>query len=418
MTIAIIGAGIGGLTAALCLHDRGQRVTLYEAAPQLRALGLGINLLPHGVRILHGLGLKERLEGLAVPTSRLRYMTRFGKDILSEPRGREAGYRWPQYSIHRGALQMELMKAVRERLGEACIQAGRRCIGFEQDAMGVRAVLVDAGNGETVETEPADLLIGADGLHSAVRRQLFPDEGPPPFAGIMMWRGAAERERLLDGRTMIIAGDAEQKVVIYPISEEAERRHRSLVNWVAEIHIGGEQPPRPSDWWAEGLRSHFVPQFEDWDLGFIRMAELFDDTEHVYEFPMVDREPLPRWSFGRVTLLGDAAHPMYPIGANGASQAIIDGYTLAEAVAGSASAQAALSRYEDARREPTAQVVLSNRRRGPERVLELARQRLPTPDADPRDFITEAEALSISKQYQTLAGFDQETLNREDAELG
>lgn len=418
MTIAIVGAGIGGLTAALCLHDKGQRIVLYEAAPQLRALGLGINLLPHGVRILHGLGLKAPLERIAVPTSRLRYTTRFGKDILCEPRGREAGYHWPQYSIHRGALQMALMQAVKERLGEACIQAGRRCIGFEQDAKGVRAVVVDADNGETLRTVPADLLVGADGLHSAVRRQLFPDEGLPSFAGIMMWRGAAERERLLDGRTMVIAGDAEQKVVIYPISEEAERRGRSLINWVAEIHVGGEQPPRPSDWWAEGVRAHFVPQFEDWDLGFIRMAALFDDTEHVYEFPMVDREPLPRWSFGRVTLLGDAAHPMYPIGANGASQAIIDGHTLAEAVAASASPEEALARYEDARREATAQVVLSNRRRGPERVLELARQRLPTPDAEPRDFITEAEVLAISKQYQALAGFDKDTLNREDAGSG
>lgn len=418
MNIAIAGAGLGGLTAALCLHEKGQRVTLYEAAPELRALGLGINLLPHGARILHALGLQARLESIAVPTKRLRYTTRFGKDILSEPRGREAGYHWPQYSIHRGELQMSLMEAVRERLGEGCIQAGRRCIGFEQDAKGVRAVLVDAHNGETIETEPADLLIGADGLHSAVRRRLFPAEGPPAFAGIMMWRGVAERERFLDGRTMVIAGDAEQKVVLYPISEEAERRGRSLVNWVAEIHVGGEQPPRPSDWWAEGVRSHFVPQFEDWDLGFIRMLELFEDTAHVYEFPMVDRDPLPRWSFGRVTLLGDAAHPMYPIGANGASQAIIDAHALAEAVAGTDSAEEALSRYENARRPATAQVVLSNRRRGPERVLELARQRLPTPDAEPRDFITEAEALSISKQYQALAGFDKDRLNRDDSGSG
>ncbi|MCY3732561.1 MAG: FAD-dependent monooxygenase, partial [Rhodospirillaceae bacterium] len=232
-------------------------------------------------------------------------------------------------------------------------------------------------------------------------------------SGITMLRGAAARDRFLDGRTMIIAGDAAKKVVVYPISGQAERRGRSLVNWVAEIHVGGDRPPRPSDWWAEGVRSHFVPQFEDWDLGFVRMADLFDATEDVYEFPMVDRDPLPRWSFGRVTLLGDAAHAMYPMGANGASQAIIDAHALAEAVAASGSAQDALSSYQRQRLVPTTRVVLANRRRGPEWILEVAKQRLPTPDAEPGDYLSEQEALSISRRYQALAGFDIDTLNRE-----
>ena len=413
MDAAIIGAGIGGLTAALCLHEKGQQVTLFEAAPRPRALGLGINLLPHGVRILNGLALDARLREIGVPTNKLQYMTRFGKTILREPRGREAGYRWPQYSVHRGQLQMMLMDAVRARLGEARIRAGHHLTGFEQDSDGVRATFADSTTGETIEAEPARMLIGADGLHSAVRRQLYPDEGPPAYSGIMMWRGAAERDRLLDGRTMIIAGDAAKKVVVYPISERAERRGRSLVNWVAEVQVGGDRPPRPSDWWAEGVRSHFVPQFEDWDLGFVRMADLFDDTEDVYEFPMVDRDPLPRWSFGRVTLLGDAAHAMYPMGANGASQAIIDAQTLAEAVAASGSTQDALSSYQRQRLVPTTRVVLANRRRGPEWILEVAKQRLPTPDAEPSDYLSEQEALSISRRYQALAGFDIDTLNRE-----
>lgn len=415
MDAAIIGAGIGGLTAALCLHEKGQQATLFEAAPQPRALGLGINLLPHGVRILSGLALDARLREIGVPTNQLQYMTRFGKTILREPRGREAGYRWPQYSVHRGQLQMILMEAVRARLGEARIRAGHRLVGFEQSSDGVRATFADSTTGETIETEPARMLIGADGLHSAVRRQLYPEEGPPAYSGIMMWRGAAERDRFLDGRTMIIAGDAAKKVVVYPISAQAERRGRSLVNWVAELHVGGDRPPRPSDWWAEGVRSHFVPQFEDWDLGFVRMVDLFDDTENVYEFPMVDRDPLPRWSFGRVTLLGDAAHAMYPMGANGASQAIIDAQALAQAVAAGGSAEDALSSYQRQRLVPTTRVVLANRHRGPEWILEVAKQRLPTPDAEPSDYMSEQEALSISRRYQALAGFDIDTLNREES---
>jgi len=412
MNVTIIGAGIGGLTAGLCLHQQGHQVTLFEAAPQPRALGLGINLLPHGVRVLNGLGLEEGLESIGVPTNKLKYMTRFGKNILCEARGREAGYKWPQYSVHRGHLQMILMDAVKARIGEACIRAGHRFTGFEQDSEGVRATFAGCQTEATIEAEPSDMLVGADGLHSALRQQLFPGEGPPLFSGIMMWRGAAERERFLDGRTMVIAGDAAQKVVIYPISEQAERQGRSLVNWVAEIHIGGKQPPRASDWWAEGVRSHFVPEFEDWDLGFLRMMDLFEDTEHVYEFPMVDRNPLQRWSFGRVTLLGDAAHAMYPIGANGASQAIVDASALADAVEETDSVEDALSSYQSKRLGPTTRVVLANRQRGPEKILEVARQRLPTPDAEPRDFITEDEALSISRHYQELAGFDKDTLNK------
>jgi len=413
MNVTIIGAGIGGLTAALFLREQGHRVTLFEAAPEPRALGLGINLLPHGVRVLNGLGLDERLGRIGVPTNKLKYLTRFGKEILCEPRGREAGYRWPQYSVHRGHLQMILMDAVKERIGEACIRPGHRFTSFEQNSKDVRSTFADSTTGETIAVDSSDMLIGADGLHSALRQQLFPEEGPPSFSGIMMWRGAAERGRFLDGRTMVIAGDATQKVVIYPISEEAERHGRSLVNWVAEIHIGGKQSPRASDWWAEGVRSHFVPEFEEWDLGFLRMADLFDATEHVYEFPMVDRNPLQRWSFGRVTLLGDAAHAMYPIGANGASQAIIDASALAEAIAETDSAEDALSSYQSKRLGPTTRVVLANRQRGPEKILEVAKRRLPTPDAEPRDFITEEEALSISRRYQELAGFDKDSLNRE-----
>ncbi len=413
MDVAIIGAGIGGLTAALCLHEQHHRVTLFEAAPQPRALGLGINLLPHGVRSLNKLGLSDGLSDIGVPTSRLRYMTRFGKDILAEPRGRDAGYNWPQYSVHRGDLQMLLMTAVNERIGDSCVKPGHRFAAFEQDSREVLATFVDSTTSDILDVVACDMLIGADGLHSSVRHQLFPDEGPPVFSGIMMWRGAAERERFLDGRTMVIAGDADQKVVIYPISERAERRGGSLVNWVAEIHIGGKQPPRPSDWWAEGVRSHFMPQFSDWDLGFLRMAELFDDTEQVYEFPMVDRNPLQRWSFGRVTLLGDAAHAMVPMGANGASQAVLDAHALTEAIAETESVEEALSSYQSKRLGPTTRVVLANRQRGPEKILELARQRLPTPDAEPADFITEAEALAISRSYQALAGFDQESLNKE-----
>jgi 2-polyprenyl-6-methoxyphenol hydroxylase-like FAD-dependent oxidoreductase len=412
MRALVIGGGIGGLTAALKLHARGIEPLVFETATEIRALGVGINLLPHGTRELIGLGLGKMLAASGIETRALKYLTRYGQEIMEDPRGRAAGFRWPQYSIHRGALQMILLQAVRERLGGDAVRTGHHLRAFEQDDAGVVAEFSDKANGTPQSRVRGDLLIGADGIHSTLRARLYPDQGPPRFSGMMLWRGIIESEPFLDGRTMIVAGHRNQEAVVYPVSSEAARRGRSLINWAAMLRIDGEQP-RPGDWSREGRLEDFLPQFAGWRFGCIDLPALFRATEHIFEYPMIDRDPVDRWSFGRVTLLGDAAHPMYPMGSNGAAQAILDADALAAALdEADGDVVSALARYEAARRPATAAVTLSNREFGPERVLQAVDERIRGPEDDVASVITREELDQITRRYGRIAGFDVETLNR------
>jgi 2-polyprenyl-6-methoxyphenol hydroxylase-like FAD-dependent oxidoreductase len=416
MRALVVGAGIGGLTAALELHARGIETLVFESVREIRALGVGINLLPHGTRELIGLGLGEMLAANAIETRALKYLSRYGQEIMEDPRGRAAGFRWPQYSIHRGALQMILLQAVRERLGPDAIRTGHHLTAFEQDESAVDAVFADKSTGARRGSVRGDLLIGADGIHSTVRARLYPGEGPPSFSGMMMWRGIVESEPFLDGRTMIIAGNWNQEAVVYPVSREAAQRGRSLINWVAVLRIGGEQPRR-EDWSRQGRLEDFLPRFANWKFGFIDLPALFRTTQSILEYRIVDRDPLDRWSFGRVTLLGDAAHPMYPNGSNGAAQGILDAETLAAALGEAGDdVPAALVRYEAARRPATAAVVLSNRQFGPERVLQVVDERIRGPEDDIASVITRDELDEITRRYRRIAGFDVETLNRKSGQ--
>ena len=276
-------------------------------------------------------------------------------------------------------------------------------------------MFADKASGTRRGSVRGDLLIGADGIHSTVRARLYPGEGPPSFSGIMMWRGIVESEPFLDGRTMIIAGNWNQEAVVYPVSHEAAQRGRSLINWVAVLRIGGEQPRR-EDWSRQGRIEDFLPRFAKWKFGFINLPALFRMTERILEYPMVDRDPLDRWSFGRVTLLGDAAHPMYPNGSNGAAQAILDAEALAAALHEGGDVAAALARYEAVRRPATAAVVLSNRQFGPERVLQVVDERIRGPEDDIASVITRDELEDITRRYSRIAGFDVETLNRKSGQ--
>jgi 2-polyprenyl-6-methoxyphenol hydroxylase-like FAD-dependent oxidoreductase len=408
----IAGGGIGGLAAALSLHAAGIEARVFEASREIRPLGVGINLLPHAVRELTELGLGEALASAGVPTAELVYHDRFGSRIWAEQRGIAAGYRWPQYSIHRGALLMLLLAAVHERLGPHAVVTGREVRGFEQEPGEVLVRMRDRGTGREMAV-PADVLVGADGIHSAVRAELHPDEGPPIWNGIRMWRGIARSKPFLSGRTMIMAGSNRRvKFVAYPISPEPDEHGDVAINWVAEVRLGSGAVD-PGDWNRQGRADEVLAHLAAWRFDWLDVPALVAAAPVVYEYPMVDRDPLPRWGAGRVTLLGDAAHPMYPIGSNGASQAILDARVLAFELArsGDGDVVSALAAYEETRRPPTSALVLSNRDMGPERVMAIVEERAPDGFRSIEDVMTPQELQEIADRYKSTAGFDVETLN-------
>jgi 2-polyprenyl-6-methoxyphenol hydroxylase-like FAD-dependent oxidoreductase len=413
MRVLVIGGGIGGFAAALSLVEQGIAVEVFEQAPEIRELGVGINLLPHAVKELGELGLLEQLDATGVRTKELIYCNRCGQRIWTEPRGLEAGYPWPQFSIHRGQLQGLLYRAALERLGEGRIHLGHRLVRFKQDAERATAHFVDP-SGAALPSWQGDLLIGADGIHSAVRTQLHPREGRPTWNGHMLWRGAVEAEPFLSGRSMIVAGHLKEKVVLYPIAREPQDRGRSLTNWVvwAKLGDGSIPPPRREDWSRRGRLEEVLPHLAHWRFdGWVDVPALVRATPVFYEYPMCDRDPLERWGEGRVTLLGDAAHPMYPVGSNGAAQAIIDGRVLARALREhQGDVIGAIRGYEEERLPATNAIVLSNRQMGPERVIDIVAARAPDGFEHVEDVISPAELEGIARQYRRVAGFERERL--------
>lgn len=414
MEVIVAGAGLGGLVAANKLHRLGHDVTVIDAAPMLLPLGVGINMLPHGAGILYELGLEDALNRTGIQTSAVEYRTEFGQVILRDPRGRNAGDPFPQYSIHRGHLHKVLLDAATAALPAGRIMTGHRIEGFTQTADRVSAQLRRTDG--TAATLEADLLIGADGVHSALCKQMHPDAALT-FSGTMMWRGAVEREPYMDGRTMVIAGHHDAKMVIYPISEEARLRGRSLINLTAEIHIGTSATYPKEDWNRPAHVSEFIHAFEHMKFDFLDIPAALREIEDVFVYPMVDRDPLPFWSQGRVTLMGDSAHPMYPIGANGASQAFLDADALDKALREHADPVEALQAYEQQRLPAAAAVVAANRAKGPEAVLQLARERVTGPDDDISALISREEIDAITRSYQKVAGFDPESLQAKQSEI-
>ncbi|MFN4088468.1 MAG: flavin-dependent oxidoreductase [Alphaproteobacteria bacterium] len=361
------------------------------------------------MRELTELGLAERLAETAIETKELIYANRHGQEIWREPRGREAGYRWPQYSIHRGRLQMILFETARARLGADRVRTGQRLVGLDRKVSGVVAVFAARDGSE--RRVAADVLVGADGIHSAVRGFLHPGEGPPKWNGRILWRAVTEAEPFLSGRSMVMAGHQNQKFVCYPICRATAARGRSLVNWIAELSVPDRVLADREDWNRRGDLCDFLPRFENWDFGWLQAPDLIRGADAVYEFPMVDRDPLERWTEGRATLLGDAAHPMYPIGSNGASQAILDARTLAWHLAMARDPDAGLAAYEADRRPATARIVLANRANGPEQSMQLVEERAPAGFADIRDVVSREELEAIAAGYKRLAGFDVAALN-------
>jgi 2-polyprenyl-6-methoxyphenol hydroxylase-like FAD-dependent oxidoreductase len=410
--ILIAGGGIGGLTAALVLHQRGIPVTVFESVSDVKPLGVGINVLPHSVRILWDLGLREALERTAILTAELRYHSADGKTIWVEPRGRDAGYEFPQYSVHRGALQLTLLDAVRQRLGAERVVTGHHLSHLEQDAAGVTVQFVDKKTGADTGSVRGDVLVGADGIMSRVRRVFYPDEGAPLFSGLMLWRGVTEAPPFLTGRSMIMIGHDTLKAVVYPIDRASSERGRPLINWVAERRMPPDYAYQREDWNRRGRAEDFVDHFRDWRFDWLSFPDLFASASEIFEFPMVDRDPLPRWTFDRVTLLGDAAHVMRPNGSNGASQAILDAEALADALASHADVRDALEAYQATRLPPTSQLVLDNRQTGPERVLQMVKERCDGRCGDTHTCVPRDELAAVAQRYKRLAGFDKDTVNR------
>lgn len=403
MKAMIAGAGIGGLATALMLHARGIDSRLYEAAPAIRELGVGINVLPHAIRELAELGLLPTLDRIAIRTSDLFYMNRQGQEIWREPRGVDAGHDVPQFSIHRGRLQSMLHDAVLDRLGPQAILTGKRATGFSQDSDHATLAFEDG------DAAQGDLLIGADGVHSRIRAQIHPSEPGLRWNGVMMWRGATEWPAFADGRTMIVAGGFVYKLVLYPIAA-GSTPGTVLMNWVICYRAAqdGARPPAREDWNRRGSLEELLPHVRAFDTDVIDLEGLVTATPEFFEYPMCDRDPLPCWTDGRVTLLGDAAHPMYPVGSNGASQAILDSRALADLLVQGGDVPSALTAYEASRLPATAQVVALNRKGGPEGVIDEVERRAPDGFADLDAVITPEERHMIVRGYAATAGFSQD----------
>lgn len=403
--VGIVGAGIGGLTAALTLHAAGHDVRVMEAAPQLDALGVGINVLPHAVRVMAELGLLDELLSACVATDSSYYFNRFGQLIHRERLGVAAGYRFPQLSIHRADLHRVLLDAVEQRLGGIAVELGMRCTGFHQDADSVTVTAESTNDPSSRSSRKFEAVIGCDGIHSVLRRQLHPDAGEPLYSGVNMWRGTTMAEPILGGAAMVRVGWLSHgKMVIYPIRDDVDGQGRQLINWVAEIFT---EHRRERDWNATASAGDFAEAFRDWRFDWLDVPAMIDGADQILEYPMVDQDPLTHWGTGRVTLLGDAAHPMMPRGSNGAGQAILDADVLAQFLSGSADVVDALVAYEASRLTATGSVVLANRTSPPDSVLREVYER--TGDrafADIDDVIAPHEIETILSNYRKLSGVD------------
>ena len=406
--VIIVGGGIGGLTLALTLHRAGVPCRVYELQSEIKGLGLGINILPHATKELAALGLEDALAAIAVTTREAAFYTRHGQHVYSEPLGRHAGYDWPQFSIHRGDLQAVLLDACRKRIGADRVHAGWRCVRAEQDGGGVTVHFTGA-TGEALPPQRGTAVVACDGIHSALRKQLYPDEGDPIYSGVNMWRGATWWRPFLSEATFVRAGWLESgKMIIYPIRNRKDAQGRQLVSWVGEFYT---PKYKRRDWNRAGELKDFIHVFEDWKFDWLDVPAMIRGAETILEYPMVDQEPLPRWSHGRITLLGDAAHPMVPRGSNGAGQAILDAVALAECLKRIADPVEALKQYETRRLEATANIVRMNRQNPPDAILrEVYLRTGDKPFKDINDVISREELAALTHGYARVAGYDKESL--------
>lgn len=404
------------MTMALTCHQIGVPAIVFESVAELAPQGVGINLQPNAVRELFDLGLTDTvLDTIGVQAREWALVGRNGNDVYSETRGLLAGYHWPQYAVHRGQLQMLLYQAVLERLGSDSVRLGHKVVGYrneeasrEGDA-GVSAI-VKTADGLLLEVE-GTVLIGADGLHSAVRSQMYPDQGPPHWGGAIMWRGTSQGVPIRSGASFVGLGSLNQRVVLYPISPPDPQTGLATINWIAEITVDPKTGWSGGDWNRRVELGDFIHHFEGWDYAWLDVPGMLRASSEIFEYPMIDRDPVPRWVDGRTALLGDAAHVMYPVGSNGASQAIIDCRVLGAAMVEHGVGIDALLSYEHRLRDDVSALVLRNRGSGPFGILGMVDDRCGGVFDDINDVIPQAELDEFMARYRTAAGFAIETLN-------
>ena len=412
MSIAIVGGGIGGLSLALALHQRGLACDVYETVSEIKEIGVGITLLPHAVRELAGLGLQAELEAAGIENLESVFFNRYGQYIYREPRGRHAGYELPELGIHRGKLHRILLDAVLKRLGAAHVHTNHRCMQVTQSDAGALLHFTETSTGVALAAIEADIVIACDGVNSTLRKQFYPDE-KVAFSGINTWRGVTRHRPILTGKSYIRIGSIETgKMVIYPIVDNLDADGMQLVNWVAETQREGAVM---NDWNRSGSGADFLDIFKDWTFDWLDVPALINGAQNILEYPMVDKDPVAQWTFGRVTLLGDAAHPMYPRGSNGSAQAIIDGRVLAEQLAmaqqSAGDLRQALLAYEALRRPLTSKIVLTNRSTPPDFIIMKADALSGgKPFRHIDDLISQAELQAISENYATIAGFSRDAI--------
>ena len=408
--VLIAGGGIGGMALALTLHQIGVPCVVLEAVAELQPMGVGINLQPNAVRELYDLGFDDgTLDRIGVPAREWALVGRNGNDVYAEPRGLLAGYRWPQYALHRGQLQMTLYDAVRERLGPGAVRLGHRVTGYRQQADGVTA-LVETRDGQRLEVDGA-LLIAADGLHSAVRAQMYPHQPPIQWGGAVMWRGTTPGRPIRTGASFVGVGSLRHRVVLYPITPPDPATGLATINWIAEITVDNTPGWTQGDWTRRVALEDFIHHFEGWNYGWLDVPAMLRGAKEIYEYPMIDRDPVPSWVDGRAALLGDAAHVMYPVGSNGASQAIVDARVLGASMLAHGVSPAALQAYDQKLCADVSALVLRNRGAGPFGMLGLVDERCGGVFDDIDQVIPAAEREAFMARYKAAAGFAIETLN-------
>jgi 2-polyprenyl-6-methoxyphenol hydroxylase-like FAD-dependent oxidoreductase len=410
LPVVVAGGGIGGLAVALTLQQIGVPCVVLEAVAELKPLGVGINLQPNAVRELYELGIGAgELDTIGLQAREWALVGLNGKDVYSEPRGLLAGYRWPQYSVHRGGFQMLLYRAALERLGADAVRTGQRVVGYSNEADGV-AVLVRSPGGATTQLR-GKLLIAADGLHSAVRAQMHPNQAPIHWGGAIMWRGTTPGVPIRSGASFVGLGTHRHRVVFYPISQPDAATGLATINWIAEITVDNSQGLRDGDWNRRVPIESFIHHFEGWRYDWLDVPAMLRGADEVFEYPMIDRDPVPTWVDGRVALLGDAAHVMYPTGSNGASQAIVDARVLGAAMLEHGVTSEALRAYDRKLCAEISSVVLRNRGAGPFGLLNMLDERCGGVFDDIDAVIPPAEREEFMSRYRSAAGFARERLN-------